>query len=227
MDLDRIKTGEEVTATFGREGQPTFALWLQCDGFAGPWHMGVAFREVGRSTITRLEQLAHGLRLGQNIDPGTRWWIFLPTDRATRVRVGNAMRRLRRAAAQQHPLPYGCLYSGGLIDDAGMYQAAPEEMGLICVSLVLAVFEGVGWPLVDRSTWIARELPEALVTALRHDLPDVEYERFLADQSLLVLPSEVAGACLFTLPRVPLSQARVGAEHFEEQARLRATTTAS
>jgi len=225
VELDRIKGGAEVNEAFVAGTGPWFAIWLQCELFPEFWHLGAAFREIGEAAVTRIDQTDEGLRCARGVEPGERWWVFLPTDRPTRARVRLAIQRLRRAAEVSPP--YGRLYVGGVIDDTGRYQPAPGEVGLSCASLILAVFEGVAWPLVDRSTWAGRTLPAAIAEAAERELTEQERERFANDHGLLVLPSEVAGACLFELPRVPLSDARRGAEHFEEQARRRANTGAS
>lgn len=225
MDLGRIKEGPQIFDAFREAPGPWFALWLQCVFHPAIWHLGVAFREIGDTTITRVDQTDEGLRSAPGISPSDRWWVLLSTDRPTRVRVRVAIQRLLRLA--EHPPPFGRVYLGGIIDAQGRYQGAPGEAGLSCVGLVLAVFEGLQWPLVDRSTWAGRTLPEVIADAVERELEAEERERFVRDHGVLVLPSEVAGACLFELPRVPLADARRGAEHFEELARQRARATAS
>jgi hypothetical protein len=225
VHLDRIKEGAELFDAFRQEPGPWFALWLQCELYPAVWHLGVAFREVDDATITRMDQTDEGLRAAKGVSSGARWWVLLSTDRPTLNRVRVAIQRLLRTT--DRPLTYGRIYLGGVIDGQGRYHAAPGETGLSCVGLVLAVFEGIQWPLVDRPSWTGRTLPPAIAEAVERELNSEERERFVNDHGALVLPSEIAGACLFELPRVPLSNARLGAEHFEELARLRAHATAS
>lgn len=226
MELGRIKQGEEVRGVFAVSPGPCVALWLQClleSHYV--WHLGAAFRMEGETNITRIDQTDERLRKGEGIEPDDRWWVFLSFGREARAAVRAAMERLRRAA--ELPTRYGLIYAGGVIDAQGVYWPAPGEVGLNCASVVLAVFEGVAWPLVDRSSWAGRTLPPNALAAIELDLKDAEIAVFAGDQGSVVLPSEVAGACLFNLPRVSLADARRGADHFEEQARIRAETTAS
>lgn len=222
MEIDRIKTGAAVDRAFAAPNEPHIALWLKCY-WHPTWHLGIAFRRRGEHEVTRLDQVDEGLRVGTDIEAEHRWWIFLPVDARSRARLSVASSRMKRIAERRPRVPYDHFYLGGTFNAQGTYVPASGELGLNCASLVLAVFESVEWPLIERASWATRSLDPVVVEAIENELTDAQQTVFRADQGLVILPTEVAGACLFALPRVPLQEAQRGAEHFVAQERASIT----
>jgi hypothetical protein len=70
--------------------------------------------------------------------------------------------------------------------------------------VILAAFESVAFPLVDRATFAERRLDEEVLAVLLQDLPNaMDAERLRRHQGDVFLPTEVGGACLFDLPSIP------------------------
>jgi hypothetical protein len=215
MHVDRIRAADAAVDAFARGDETLVALWLRCNLTPHHWHIGVAWRDAGRTR--RIDQREEGLRVAEEIDTARRWWVMLPVTAATRARLRNALRRLERLGAGDATtrLPYDHIYLGGTFDTDGRYRAAPGERGLNCASVILAAFESVAFPLLDRATFAERRLDEEVLAVLLQDLPNaMDAERLRRHQGDVFLPTEVGGACLFDLPSVPRAQVEAGARHF-------------
>lgn len=208
-------SAEAAVDAFAHGESMVVALWLRCHFNPHHWHIGVAWRDGGRTR--RIDQLDEGLRVAEEIDAARRWWVMLPVTAVTRARMRNALRRLNRlsARAPAPPLPYDHVYLGGTFGAEGRYRAASGERGLNCASVILATFESVAFPLLDRATFSGRTLDDEVLALLLRELPsDADRERVWRHQGDVFLPTEIGGACLFDLPAVPRAQVELGARHF-------------
>lgn len=51
------------------------------------------------------------------------------------------------------PIPYGFRYAGNPFDEQGIYKGTLGSKGLTCATFVMAIFEHLNFPIIDRSTW--------------------------------------------------------------------------
>lgn len=221
MNTERVRTGADVVAAFAAS-PPVAALWLDCLVVPSHWHIGVAFCEDG-SQVLRVDQTDEGLRAREGIEPRDRWWTFLSVSAPQRARLRVALQRFVRAARTPVavPVPFDHLYLGGRFTEDGQYLAVEGERGLNCASFVLAVFESARLPLLDRASFVGRALSPELLSALAEGLSGDDLRRLEAQQDQIFVPTEVAGACLFTLPNVQRAEVERGARFFEAQAQAR------
>lgn len=121
-------------------------------------------------------------------------------------------------------LPYGLRFASSRFDDEGRFIAGQGESGLMCSTLVVALFEWAGIPLLVASSWEARpddlDAQRQLLEVLRA-CGDAAPDHIIAIEGELgcvrIRPEEVAAATT-TDPR-PMSfpdAARIGAEVLAE-----------
>lgn len=127
----------------------------------------------------------------------------------------NLIALCRRIAQNGDDAPRGVVfgsdYRGGRFDVASATYDAPEnELGLDCASFVMALFETVGFPLLDREKWPDRSLPQSWLQFLVGQVDDNRLKRIESRASALKTfsPTEVAGAALHDPPRVPFERAQ-------------------
>ncbi len=220
--IERVESGDDVAG---------FAVHQMAKGSAG-WHAGIVFRDESEGVGFRARAL-HVIDIGgaaraEERDPWEHGRaVRIDVDQRDRLFVNAAISRGRRAAPRiEKRARFSHLYLGGVFDEDGEYHPGDEaEVGLDCVSFLLALFEGVGFPLVDRATWPGFETPlDTERRQLVRDIADDEEKQGMREQAIwiqnqrapVIHPCEVAASALFALPSVPYDLAHAGAARLSD-----------
>lgn len=223
MEATRVRSGVPVEPVEA----PFVAVCVQRVD-AAQWHAALAWWSEENARFEQIELAFHHDVRSRVCEFKKGVWVRVtPGDAgdALSLKLVIAYGRLvaRRHAGPNARVPYGVAYAGGVFDaGSGDYlRAEPAESGLTCATFILAIFESVSWPLVERASWPVDRAEDVawrdhVITLLEQRGHTDQAERVRNDPACVRFrPTEVAGACLWTPPRVAFLNAREGADLIE------------
>jgi hypothetical protein len=120
-----------------------------------------------------------------------------------------------RLVSQNKDLPYGFDYQGIYFDSAGHYVRRVRGAGLTCATFIMAVFQSLGFTLLDETTWESRPDDVTEKQAIMNMLAECDpppdpaaTEPFLED--VRYRPEEVAFGVIHYPPTIDFATASGG-----------------
>jgi len=180
---------------------PRHLVGIAIKAYQGGRFMHVGLVYVRRSGEIYLAHLAsHNEALDEPVpnDEGYFWddceWLADPELDSLRDLIANFV----ELCAVTKEIPYGPDPLGSGFDPQGRYIRTDVRAGLTCATYISAMFAGIGFPVVDLSTWISRPDDKTWWSAMTAMLGRQHPERTLELEGLEVgfrlRPNEVAVA---------------------------------
>jgi hypothetical protein len=160
-------------------------------------HAGLLYR---RKTEVRLFEMLDHKKLSDELARPEHHFVWIePAIPRERVRLIVERARLVYRLNQQSAVPYGFAYHTSTFDERGGLRLGPNEIGLTCSTIVVAILESERIRLLDPTTWpppdtTDKEARRAFLAELTKSDPE-HAERLKADiEAPRISPEEVVAA---------------------------------